>query len=159
MNLKTDPYKIALINMPFASLSMPSLALTQLAEVLDQQFGDQVEVGVHYLSFDFVDYMGDLAFYNHAHLGEGFMTGIGEWFFRQAAFPDAEDNAEEYFNRFYHTKDMPTGAIREAFAEKRKTLDAFLDSRSTSTVWISVISSGLPPCFPKPLHPLRWRNA
>lgn len=125
--MKSEPYKIALINMPFASLSMPSLALTQIAEVLDQEFGDKVSVGVHYLSFDFVEYMGGLDLYNHANLGAGFMTGIGEWFFRQCAFPAAEDNADAYFDRFYHTDDEETTAVRAAFSSKRETLADFLD--------------------------------
>lgn len=119
--------KIALVNMPFASLYMPSLALTQMAHLLEEQYGDRVDVSVHYLSFDFVDFMGDLGLYNHAHLGEGFITGIGEWFFRQAAFPDAEDNAEHYFDRFYFADDPETRRIREAFTEKRAELNGFLD--------------------------------
>ena len=51
-------YKIALINMPFTDLTLPSIALTQLKAVVEQRFKDQVSVKVYYLSHDFHKYLG-----------------------------------------------------------------------------------------------------
>ena len=45
-------YKIALINMPFADLQLPSIALTQLKAVVEQRFKDQVSVNIYYLLND-----------------------------------------------------------------------------------------------------------
>lgn len=36
-------YKIALINMPFAGMNLPSLALTQLKSGIDKQLNDRVK--------------------------------------------------------------------------------------------------------------------
>ena len=122
------PYRVVLINMPFAHLGMPSIALTQLAAELERAHGDAVAVETLYLNLDFVAFMGDLSLYNHTHTGTALMTGIGEWFFRQAAFPDAPDNAEAYYARYYFGDDAETRALREAFEEKRAGLEAFLDA-------------------------------
>jgi hypothetical protein len=48
--------RIALVNMPFASLSMPSLALTQLAGVLQDRFGSRIVVATVYANLDFAHY-------------------------------------------------------------------------------------------------------
>ena len=57
-------YEIALVNMPLANLSMPSLALTQLKAVVDKKHGDRVRTGVHYLNHDFA-----LFYFECARLG------------------------------------------------------------------------------------------
>jgi ribosomal peptide maturation radical SAM protein 1 len=119
--------RIALINMPFASLAMPSLALTQLSSVLGERFGSRVRVETHYLNMEFARYLGDRSLYSHALGGAGFMTGFGDWFFRASAFPGAEDNTDAYLSRFYFEDDDATRAIREAIAAKRPGVDGFLD--------------------------------
>jgi len=113
--------------MPFGSLNMPSLGLTQIESVLKTRFPESVEVSTHYLNFDFARYLGDVEQYNKALSGAGFMTGIGDWFFRQSAFPDASDNTSEYFARFYFDDDPQTKAIRHLVEQKRPGLDDFLD--------------------------------
>lgn len=125
--MKPSPYRIALINMPFARLSMPSIALTQLSAVLKKRFASEVEVSIHYLNLDFVEYLADLSLYNHTHSASAFMTGIGEWFFRQSAFPEADDNSAAYYARYYHSQDEATRRIWDRFEKKRSGLDAFLD--------------------------------
>ncbi len=122
------PYRIALINMPFARLTMPSIALTQLFAVLKAQFGAQVEVSIHYLNLDFAEFFSDTALYEHALSATALMTGIGEWFFRRSAFPDVDDNADEYFARYYYSQDEAIQALWRGLNEKRDGVDAFLDS-------------------------------
>jgi ribosomal peptide maturation radical SAM protein 1 len=118
---------IALINMPFARLSMPSIALTQLAAVVNERFGPKVKTSIHYLNLDFAEYISDLSLYDHTHSATAFITGIGEWFFRQSAFPEAEDNRDAYYARYYHTQDDAMRETWHRLEQKREGLDAFLD--------------------------------
>ena len=122
------PFRIALINMPFAYLGMPSIALTQLAAALDRRFGPAVQIDILYLHLDFAAYFNDTDLYNHTLSGTALMTGVGEWFFRQLAFPEAPDNAEAYYHRFYHNDNEETRALRNALEEKRAGAGDFLDA-------------------------------
>ena len=119
--------RVALINMPFPSLAVPSLALTQLATVLRERFGDRVTVDTHYLNFEFARYVGGTGPYQDVFVNGGFMTGLGDWFFRQSAFPETPDNADAYFSRFYFGEDNDTVALRAGLLEQRSGLDAFVD--------------------------------
>ncbi len=51
-------FKIQLINMPFATVHMPSLALMQLKTVLDRSFDGRVATEILYLNHDFARFMG-----------------------------------------------------------------------------------------------------
>lgn len=121
------PYRIALVNMPFARLSMPSLALTQLSAVLKRRFETDVEVSIHYLNLDFTAFLEDVALYNHMHSATAFMTGIGEWFFRQAAFPEVADNADAYYDRYYDMQDDASRAMWHRLDAKRTGISTFFD--------------------------------
>src|SRR5215510_126433 len=121
-------YKIALINMPFADLAMPSIALTQLKAVVDQRFKDQVSVEVHYLNHDFARYLGLELYDLITESADSQNAGLGDWFFRQAAFPELPNNAGVYLSRYFpfHTEEMNT--LKSRILEKRRALDNFLDS-------------------------------
>ena len=81
-------FKIFLINMPFADLERPSLALTQLKSVLDKRFADKVLVKIFYLNHDFAQYVGGIDLYKNASRSKKlFDGGLGEWIFSQIAFP------------------------------------------------------------------------
>ncbi len=118
--------RIALVTMPFASSATPSLGLTQLKHVLDRRFGDEVETTVCYVNHDAAAFIDDVPFYKYAVSNHGFRTGLGDWFFRAAAFPDAPDNAEEYLGLYHPGDGDVEGSIRHAVAEKRPQLDRFL---------------------------------
>lgn len=113
--------KVLLVNMPFASPSIPSLALTQLKAVVPPE----VQTEILYLNHDFAKHIGDLEAYRHVLSDYGFMTGIGDWFFRQSAFPDAADNTAEYFERYYDGAEQPGW---EVLLKCRANIDDFLDS-------------------------------
>ena len=121
-------YKIALINMPFANLSLPSIALTQLKAVVDERFKDQVSVDIHYLSHDFAKYLGVDLYDVITGSTNAQNAGLGDWFFRQAAFPEVPNNAGVYLSRYFpfHTDEMNT--LKSRILEKRRGLDQFLDS-------------------------------
>ena len=121
--------RICLINMPFASPEAPSIALTQLKAVLDERFAGRAAVEIHYLNLDFLEFTGDLSHYQAMISGHGRLAGTADWFFRQAAFPDAPDNTDDYLARFYF--DAGTVPIRDFLLLKRPLLTAFLDSLIT----------------------------
>lgn len=121
-------YKIALINMPFADLQMPSIALTQLKAVLEQSFKDQVSVNIYYLSHDFARYLGLELYDRITGSTDSQNAGLGDWFFRQAAFPAQTNNAGMYLSRYFpfHTQEMNT--LKSRILEKRRGLEHFLDT-------------------------------
>lgn len=117
-------YKIALLSMPFARIEFPSLALTQLKAVTEAAFPGDVSVEIHYIHQDFAVYIGKEA--NQAIADMSMNNGIGEWFFRQAAFPDLPDNLIEYFQRSYPRRDEETRRLQNLVLEKRQDLEDFL---------------------------------
>src|SRR5215510_13440228 len=121
-------YKIALINMPFADLAMPSIALTQLKAVVEQRFKDHVSVDIYYLNHDFARYLGLDLYELITASADSQNAGLGDWFFRQTAFPDLANNAGVYLSRYFpfHTDEM--NRLKSGILEKRRGLDRFLDS-------------------------------
>ncbi|HYH81052.1 MAG TPA: hypothetical protein VEX86_14720, partial [Longimicrobium sp.] len=119
-------YRIALVNMPLANLSMPSLALTQLEAVVGKVFGREVESEIHYLSHDFARFVG-LPAHDELISFDHHPSGLGDWFFRAVAFPDEPDNSEAYFQRYYPNHAPHSRAIRELVAEKRTGLAAHFE--------------------------------
>ena len=86
--------QLALIQMPFAALQLPSIALAQLRQVLVERFDERVEVRTLYANLDFAESIG---LENYLELTA--LTGevkLGEWLFRPFAFPDAPENRAEY---------------------------------------------------------------
>jgi ribosomal peptide maturation radical SAM protein 1 len=117
--------KVTLINMPFAALDVPSIALTQLKSLLDQNFAEQVTTRVLYLNHDFAHYLG-LPIYTYvARSLEANMCGLGDWFFKQAAFPDEIDNVDEYLQRFFPGRDEKFEMMKRLLLTKRQGLDGF----------------------------------
>jgi ribosomal peptide maturation radical SAM protein 1 len=119
---------IALVNMPFAALQRPSIALTMIKGVLDRRFPQEVTTTLHYVNQDFGrDYGIDR--YQHvvtsidAHNG-----GFGDWFFRQEAFPQTADNSAEYFSRYYVQQTNEHEMMRQFVARERPLLGAYLDT-------------------------------
>ena len=123
-------HKIFLINMPFADISLPSIGLTQLKSVVDTTFKEQVSVEIIYLNQEFVHYLSDRKHRREIVGGNNSHTsGVGDWFFRQSAFPEQEDNSEAYFRRYYPQQDKETKEFVRYLKEKREQLDDFLDSQ------------------------------
>ena len=119
-------YKITLISMPFASLNLPSLALFQLKSVAEREFGDQVRVRVLHLGHDFAHFLGMEMYQIMTNSLAANNSGLGDWFFRQAAFPEIADNAEEYYRRYFPKRDAELEAKRMEVQAKRRTLERFL---------------------------------
>lgn len=121
-------YSITLINMPFANLSLPSIALTQLKAVVESQFNQQVSVNLLYLNHDFANYLGLDLYDLIVNSKESQNSGLGDWFFRQTAFPDLPDNAGVYLSRYFPFYTEQMNQLRALVLEKRGGLNSFLES-------------------------------
>ncbi len=120
-------FRIALVNMPFAGAFLPSIALTQLRSVVEAELGDRAETRLLYLNHDFVRHL-DARFYDFvAGTVDAVTSGLGDWFFRDVAFPGLADNSDEYFRRHFSSRQHEKEAMRPYLLEKRRSLDAFLD--------------------------------
>jgi len=120
--------KIVLLNMPFAAYHLPSIGLTQLKAVVDKQLGDRVDTRIVYANIDFASYIGLEMYESITSSGDHLQAGFPEWFFRHLAFPDAPDNSEEYFARYYPAHDPATQAFLRSALEKRRGAEAVLDN-------------------------------
>lgn len=119
--------RLILINMPFSDLALPSIALTQLKAVVEEKFRQQITVEIAYLSHDFARYLG-LQFYDRlTNSMESLNTGLGDWFFRQAAFPQLRDNTEEYFKRYFPTNNAENQKLKNWLLQRRLGLGPFID--------------------------------
>jgi ribosomal peptide maturation radical SAM protein 1 len=103
MNRAGSGLRIAFVNMPFADWHRPSLALSQLTSMIHRDFGDEVTVDISYVNQDMATFLGTLNYesISGSSGGHHVNTGLGDWLFRQIAFPDTPDNSDEYFQRFY----------------------------------------------------------
>ena len=120
-------FRIALINMPFADLALPSIALTQLKSILESVFGQRVAVEILYMNHDFAKYLGTELYRYLANSMESLNSGLGDWFFREAAFPELPDNSEKYFNRYFPVRSSQMKGLKEQIGEKKRGIDVFLE--------------------------------
>lgn len=118
---------VRLVNMPFATLEMPSFALTQLKSVLDDAVGGRGRTAIDYLNLEFARYLGGPEVYRGALSMDALTSGLGDWFFRPAAFPDLADNSEAFFTRYVYRRDAHDTATRALVHDRRAGLEAFLD--------------------------------
>ena len=120
-------YRIALINMPCASVHLPSLALTQLKSVLDAELAGRAEVEIFYVNLDFAHFLGTHAYDLLSGSMDSDATGLGDWFFRQAAFPELPDNSDSYLLRHFSKSPELLESLRSTVLVKRPALGAWLD--------------------------------
>ena len=104
------PLKIKLVSMPFGDLYRPSLALTQLKAAALAELGERVQIDIHYLTIETARVIGRDMYGFIANDTSVYVTGFGEWLFRQAAFPDVPDNATEYITR--HRRQLGSERMR-----------------------------------------------
>lgn len=110
--------------MPFASLRLPSLALTRLSSILNRKFANKLLVEVHYLNHDFAEFFGVDLYEEIASGGDHLHTGVGEWFFRRIAFGENEQAAEAYLRRYYGKS--PSRILRHRLVARRAALGSWL---------------------------------
>ena len=130
-------YQISLINMPFANLNLPSIALTQLRSVVEAQYGDRVRVRVLYLNQELANYFG-LDLYKQLS-GELYSSGLGDWLFRSIAFPDEPDNTQAYFARYFPQQSPEVAAMKGKVLAKHVGLERFLGRKVFIKLWVKVV--------------------
>ncbi|HZJ71550.1 MAG TPA: RiPP maturation radical SAM protein 1, partial [Planctomycetota bacterium] len=124
--------RITLITMPIVAVNCPSIGLTQLKDVTRRAHGERVDVRLLYLQHDFARFMQERSG-GRSDLYEIFCgnqmhnTGLGDWFFRQAAFPELPDNSREYFTRYYPGRAPELERFKTALRDCREGLVDFLD--------------------------------
>jgi hypothetical protein len=96
--------------------------------VPEEAVKDRLAIETTYLNYDFARYIGGRAIYEGALSLDGLNSGIGEWFFRQVAFPEAHDNTEACITRYFNRDDAGSMATWRVIIEKRPGLEAFLES-------------------------------
>jgi ribosomal peptide maturation radical SAM protein 1 len=119
--------RIALVNPPFTTVRMPSLALAQLKARLQQQLGARAQVEVHYLNHDMAAWLGIDLSEEVANNTDIYHTGFGDWLFRGTAFPDAPDNLDAYLKRHYRLDDQKRATVMRVL-ERRAEIPAFVDA-------------------------------
>lgn len=92
------PLRIELINAPFAAINLGRLSIEQLRYVLHEEFDDAVDINLRYWNHDFSRYFGTKEYMFISTGTQAEEIGMGEWFFRQAAFPDAPDNKNRFMS-------------------------------------------------------------
>lgn len=125
MAAAADKLRIAFVNMPFADWQRPSLALGQLASLIRRDFADEVTADIFYLNQDMAILLGAESYESISGAGSGHHvnTGLGDWLFRQIAFPETSDNSDEFFRRFYPGKSW--APLREQILGVRAGLEQF----------------------------------
>jgi magnesium-protoporphyrin IX monomethyl ester (oxidative) cyclase len=120
--------KVSLLNVPFAYINLPSLALAQLQSVARRRLGAQVSVDVIYLNQDFAQFLNVDLYTYVAESMESLNSGFGEWLFRRAAFPDLPDNIDAYLKRYTHL--FPSGmwtTHKDWILDMRARIPQFID--------------------------------
>jgi ribosomal peptide maturation radical SAM protein 1 len=120
-------YRIALVNMPFTKLRVPSIGLTQVRSAVARWVGPGVQSDIWYVNHDVARYMG-VDLYTYVTDAKGASnSGLGDWFFRQVAFPDLPDNTEAYLTRYFPRHDPESEELKRELQVKRAGLDELFD--------------------------------
>ncbi len=120
-------YKVSLVNLPFADIAVPSLALLQLKTVTEEACGDRVRVRVLDLNGDFARFLGLELYSVISGALDANMYGLGEWFFRPIAFPDVPDNEQQYFNRCFRSPKSLVVQCRQLISDKRRDVGRLMN--------------------------------
>jgi magnesium-protoporphyrin IX monomethyl ester (oxidative) cyclase len=120
-------FGVALINMPFANLNLASIGLTQLQAATNRDCSDRVRTEIFYLNHAFAELFG---FDEHSEIAATVNSsnrGLGDWIFRQAAFPTVPDNSLEYFRRYFPYNNEESQRLRALVARVRPKIDDFIE--------------------------------
>jgi ribosomal peptide maturation radical SAM protein 1 len=124
-------FRISLINMPFADLQLPSIALTQIRSLTQSQFPGEVSVNIATLTHDFAKYMGVERYQYISASMQALHSGLGDWLFRPEAFPQLPDNTQRYLQRYFRGEGEAEQHVKDLIAKKRPFLGAYLDELIT----------------------------
>jgi ribosomal peptide maturation radical SAM protein 1 len=122
---------VALVVMPVVNVDRPSISIAKLRAALQEEHGERVDTRILYLCHDFATWMADGPRIGELDMHEVLLdfqhVGLPDWFFRSVAFPEAEDNTDRYFRRYFPGKSPAVREFRQALLAKREGLEAFLE--------------------------------
>ena len=124
-------YTISLVNMPFATIELPSIALAQIKSLLQSQFGDRVSVRIIHANHDFAKFLGLDAYRFVSASMQALYAGLGDWFFRRQAFPELPDNTDKYLRRYFWEKSGEQQLVKKMIEQKLPALGAYMDELIT----------------------------
>jgi ribosomal peptide maturation radical SAM protein 1 len=121
--------EIQLVSMPFAGLSLPSLALTQIRSVLEKRFRESIRIEIHYLNLEVGAMLGAQLYDFIAFDGTAQHSGLGEWLFSRAAFAEHPDLTDQYFRQYgqFLEKKEPFLVAKQHLLQWKEQLPSLLD--------------------------------
>lgn len=119
--------RVALVNMPFASAKLPSIALAQLRSRLDSEFGERVETRVFHFTHDTSRELSPQLYDLISSTVQAVTSGLGDWFFKPVAFPEMEDNPDQYLQRHFAEHRQQMAVLRGVLLHKRKRAGDFIE--------------------------------
>jgi len=127
----SPPARVVLIVMPVVNVERPSISLTKLRDAIQRAHGGRVATDILYLCHEFPAFTAQGRRVNGLDLHDVLLDhqhmGLPDWFFRREAFPHAEDNATQYFRRYFPGKSPEVTELKTALLERREALGGFLD--------------------------------
>jgi len=120
-------YRVALVNMPFASAQLPSIALAQLRSRLHGEHGDRAQAEVFHLNHDCARELSPQLYDLIAGQVQAVTAGLGDWYFKLAAFPEMDDDPDRYFKRHFAEHRAQLESLKGALLHKRQRAGEFLD--------------------------------
>jgi ribosomal peptide maturation radical SAM protein 1 len=120
-------FSVALINMPFANLNLASIGPTQLQAATNRECSNKVKTEIFYLNHAFAELFGFEEHFEIATAVNSSNRGLGDWIFRQAAFPTVPDNSMEYFRRYFPHNNEESQRLRALVARVRPKIDDFIE--------------------------------
>lgn len=118
--------------MPFGFLRLPSLALSQLKSIVKYNFGESVTTDILYLNLDFGLFLGNPLYTYLSSHPDAMQSNVGEWMFRDIAFPSLPANEQEYFDDLGLSDNASGHSLLTRFyldiiKYKKKSLPGFLE--------------------------------
>lgn len=92
-------FEIRMLTMPFAAHNRPSIALSQLKYVIEEEFGDRVNIENCYATHIFAEILGVERYAYIAGSSVSAITGLGDWLFQSFAFPGRSGDPKAYLTR------------------------------------------------------------
>ena len=118
--------KIKLVVMPFFQVETPSFSVTVLKHTLQSNYSDNVEVDICYINHDFAKFIGLGISQTISFSQEVFATGIGEWIFKDIAFPDDIVDPSSYFMRYFPGDKFEN--FRNFIIDRKSKLNGFISN-------------------------------
>src|ERR1700746_1510044 len=124
-------YTISLVNMPFANIELPSIALAQIKSLLKSQFDEKISVRIIHVNHDFARFLGLDTYRFVSTSMQSLYAGLGDWFFRRQAFPELPDNTDKYLRRYFWGKTREQQHVKQMIEQKLPALGAYMDELIT----------------------------